>query len=70
MDTPIQVDLGSLDGEKGADHQHGKNGEVNFGRNNVMFRQILLPATVSLVPINKIEQRKQKDPDNVNEVPI
>jgi hypothetical protein len=34
----IQVDLGGLNREKGADHERSKDADVNFGRNNVMFR--------------------------------
>jgi hypothetical protein len=37
----IEVDLGSEHSEGGADHQHGENSEVDFGRNYVMFRHAL-----------------------------
>ena len=66
----IEVDLGSKHGKDGADHQHGENGEVDFGRNYVMFRHALPFFLKPSVTINQIQQWEQENPHDIDEVPV
>src|ERR1700737_2475434 len=66
----VEVDLGGGDGQHGADHENAEYGEVDFGRNYVMFRHALAFLPKPSVAIDQIEQREQENPNDIDEVPV
>jgi hypothetical protein len=66
----VEIDLGGGDGENGADHQNAEYGEVDLGRNYVVFRHALAFLPKPSVAIDQIEQREQENPNDINEVPV
>jgi len=66
----VQVYFSSPNRQTRTNHKRREDRKVDFRRNDMMFGQTLPPATVSLMPVDEIQQREQKDPHNVDEVPI
>ena len=84
VELPGEIVRGGDDRERGADHQRQEDRDVDSDGNNVCchcdktkldrtdmtYRSYFILTTTGQMPPQQIQQRKQKNPDNVHKVPV